>query len=96
MDTVVTYLATDECNKNFTMDKDNLIVELKIPQLYLRGGTYNVSYTISIKQSIASDHLVLDRLENVFELHVEQGDFWQAGGLNRKGGYIQDFNFSII
>lgn len=94
-ESIITFLATDELNKKLTIDSKETVVEFDIPKLLLRGGLYNISYTISIKQSNATDHLILDRLENVVQLEVEQGDFWNSGSLNRNGGYLQDFNIRV-
>lgn len=92
---IITFLATDELNKKITINSENSVVEFEIPKLLLRGGIYNISYTISIKQSNAAEHLILDRLENVVQLEVEQGDYWNVGSLNRRGGYLQNFNINI-
>lgn len=59
------------------------IIELEIPNLYLRAGAYNLR--ILITENDTQPHNFIDLIENAATIKVLAGDLWKSGKLNRKG-----------
>jgi len=55
-------------------------VELEIPQLMLRGGSYSVVVVVQTSKLVVKQ---LDLLHNVLNFIVFPGDFWNIGKVNR-------------
>jgi len=55
-------------------------VELEIPQLMLRGGSYSVVVVVQTSKLVVKQ---LDLLHNVLNFTVFPGDFWNIGKVNR-------------
>ena len=84
---VVTFLS-DEMGAKFTHLQNDTFVDLVIPQLFLRGGNYDM--TIQIGDTSSAVQSYIDVIEKATELFVLPGDIWQTSKTNRAG------NFSIF
>lgn len=94
-DLLVTTIATDEQGTKFNDVFEEGFIEVDIPRLQFREGTYNMAYMISEKLAFNTPHNVLDNLNNAFSLDVIRGDYWHSGVLNRPKGFIQESSISI-
>lgn len=90
MDVTQTVIATDEMGINLSIVKSNGTIVVDIPKMLLRGGLYSLTYLLSVKNSVASKHEILDKIENALFFNVERGDYWNVGNINRSSGFIQD------
>lgn len=95
-DIVQTFIASDELGAELEINPAKNAFEIELNPFLLRGGRYSLSFTISIKQSVATSHNILDRVENALTFEVEKGDYWKIGSINRPNGYLQDFKISIV
>lgn len=55
-------------------------VDLELPQLMLRGGSYSVVVVVQTSKLVVKQ---LDLLHNVLNFTVFPGDFWESGKVNR-------------
>ena len=61
----------------------NNFIELEIPNLYLRAGTYNLRVLLTENDTRVENFV--DLIENAATINVMAGDLWRTGKLNRKG-----------
>jgi lipopolysaccharide transport system ATP-binding protein len=71
---------SDEMGVVFSKIVENGYVDLEIPKLLLRGGTYTLDIVVQ-NGKIAVNQI--DLLHNVFEFNVFSGDLWSSGKINR-------------
>lgn len=71
---------SDEMGIVFSKVVENGYVDLEIPKLLLRGGTYTLDIVVQ-NGKIAVNQI--DLLHNVFEFNVFSGDLWNSGKINR-------------
>lgn len=71
---------SDEIGSMFKENEDNSIT-LEIPELLLRGGTYNVRLFATYKTTATENHC--DNIENAAILNVHSSDFWGTGKIIR-------------
>ncbi len=89
-DIVQTVIATDETKTALNVNKNEGFIEIEMPKLMLRGGSYSITIMISTQANILKEHKILDRVENALFFTVERGDYWKVGNINRPSGYLQD------
>ena len=75
--------ANDEMGFNFLKLEKSDFFNLKIPNLYLRSGTYYLR--ILITENDTNPNNFIDVIENAAVINVLAGDFWKTGKINRKG-----------
>lgn len=75
--------TNDEMGVGLQELENNKIVELEIPNLYLRAGSYNLRILITENDTQPSNFI--DLIENAATIKVMAGDLWKSGKLNRKG-----------
>jgi len=61
-------------------DNINSYVDLELPQLMLRGGSYSVVIVVQTSKLVVKQ---LDLVHNVLSFTVFPGDFWDVGKVNR-------------
>ncbi|PNQ72112.1 ABC transporter ATP-binding protein [Hanstruepera neustonica] len=74
--------TSDEMGVNLKELELYNIIELEIPKLYLRGGTYTLRVLITENDTTKANFV--DCLENAASINVLSGDLWKTGKLNRK------------
>uniref|UniRef100_UPI002638D52F ABC transporter ATP-binding protein n=1 Tax=Flavobacterium sp. TaxID=239 RepID=UPI002638D52F len=79
-----TFLS-DEMGASLVKYSDKDYIDLTIPNFYLRGGNYDITFQISENSTKEEDFV--DVLEMATELVVLSGDFWKSGKINRPGNF---------
>ena len=77
---VIVSLPSDEMQTDFAANKTNQCF-LEIPELLLRGGTYNIRLFASYQDTRTEN--ICDSIENAASLHVISSDFWKTGKVIR-------------
>ncbi len=95
MERLMTTIGSDEKGIKFTDLPEEGKIEIKIPGLNLRAGSYYLNFMLSEKKSFNSPHNVIDYLSNAKMLTVISSDLYDSGVILRPGGYVQDSNISI-
>ncbi|SDW83733.1 ABC transporter ATP-binding protein [Aequorivita viscosa] len=79
----LSYLS-DEMGSDFSNLSSRNFIDLVIPNIYLRGGVYNLRIQTGIGTR-REDHF--DTIEEAATLHILPGNLWLNGKLNRPGNY---------
>ncbi len=95
-DVVQTVIATDELGVKLLINKSEGKIVVEMPKVLLRGGTYTVNLMITVRPNSASNHMILDNVENAITFNVERGDHWNVGHINRPNGYLQDASIHLL
>ncbi|MGO4913030.1 ABC transporter ATP-binding protein [Leeuwenhoekiella sp. W20_SRS_FM14] len=74
-------VVTDEMGADIDDFVKRGFIDFDIEKLSLRGGLYNLQFTLSEKTTSKENHI--DYLEKAFYLKVLEGDFYKVGKLNR-------------
>lgn len=82
---IVSFLS-DEMGSMFNaLNPNSTFLEMVIPSLDLRGGSYVISFQVNVGTTSLID--LVDKIENAAEINVLPGDFWKSGKINRAGHY---------
>jgi lipopolysaccharide transport system ATP-binding protein len=81
---VVSFYSDEMGTKFINLENDSFI-DLTLPKVYLRGGSYNL--TIQISDGSTKKEAFIDVVEKAAEIYVLPGDIWQTSKTNRAGGY---------
>lgn len=91
---IILAYVSDEMGTNFTNLKNKESFYLKINNLNLRAGLYNIRIVLSEDGTQAEN--LMDVIDNCAKINVLEGDFWEIGKLNRKGHYaVMEGSFLI-
>jgi hypothetical protein len=74
--------VSDEMGTTFKNEHTNTCY-LEIPNLMLRGGSYNLRLFAAYKNTRSED--ICDSIENAAILQVISSDFWRSGKIIRSG-----------
>tara|TARA_R110002072_G_scaffold131586_4_gene271383 strand:+ start:17127 stop:18407 length:1281 start_codon:yes stop_codon:yes gene_type:complete len=81
---VATFLS-DEMGSDLAYVEHKDVIELYIPKLYLRAGTYSV--TLQLCDDGPKRSGFVDIIEHAATLNVLGGDIWNVGNVNRSGNF---------
>lgn len=76
---------SDEMGAKFIHLENDSFVDLTLPKVYLRGGSYDL--TVQISDGSTKKEAFIDVIEKAAEIYVLPGDIWQTSKTNRAGSY---------
>jgi lipopolysaccharide transport system ATP-binding protein len=96
MERLMTTFASDELGSKFTDLGTSGTLQISLPQLHLRGGSYYLNFMISEKRSFNSPHHVLDYLSHAMVFNVLSADLYQSGVILRNNGYFEGNSITVF
>lgn len=82
-DNLITGLSSIESGLRLQKIEDEGVINWEIPKILLRSGVFNLNLFASYETAAPNDFL--DVVENVIDINVLPGDFWETSTINRKG-----------
>ena len=95
MERLMTTLGSDELGLKFQTIPNEGTVEITIPKINLRAGTYYISFMFSEKRSFNSPHKIMDYLAHAINFTVLSSDLYNSGVILRPGGFVQESQIII-
>lgn len=94
-DQLVNTMATDELGTSLSEIPETGFFQVSIPKLQFRSGSYSMSFMLSEKLSLNTEHIPMDFIADAIKIKVERGDYWNSGFINRPNGFIQEASIIV-
>jgi lipopolysaccharide transport system ATP-binding protein len=85
---LLTSLPSEEMGIEFNKFTGDGVLIVIIPRLTLRGGEYNIGFSIKEGGRNVGGWVIIDEVKNAIKLNVIPGDYWKCNIINRPGDYL--------